>query len=241
MPKIFVINLERSNDRRLFMEKQLSTLNLDYKIIKATDGKTLTKHEKKMFNAFKSFKNMGRELHPNEKGCYLSHYYIWKRMISEKIDEAIIFEDDITISQDFKKIIQTRNSWLPSNWKILNFAWDTFGDYNFNKKKEIKDLEHYSLIEFSARQYVMRTGCYMLSLESAKTLVSKSYPISYVIDTLTGTYDIHKLKIYGILPRIAHWDDEMASEHDDRNLWAVKSRNSFKGIIYRILTKLIRK
>lgn len=222
------------------MEQQLLSLNLEYEIIKAIDGKTLTKHQKKMFSSFQSFKNMGRELHPNEKGCYLSHYYIWKRIISEDINEAIIFEDDMTISQDFKKIIQTRNGWLPSDWKILNFAWDTFGDYNFNKKKQIKGLEDYSLIEFSARQNVMRTGCYMLKTVAAKKLVKKSQPIRYVLDTLTGTYNIHKLNIIGIIPRIVFWSDEIVSEIENRDAWGLTNRKSIRGIIYRILIKLIR-
>lgn len=97
------------------------------------------------------------------------------------------------------------------------------------------------MIEFSARQHVMRTGCYMLKTEAAKTLVKKSNPIRFVLDTLTGTYKIHKLNIIEIIPRVVFWNDEITSEIKNRDTWALKNRKSFKGIIYRLLLKAFRK
>jgi GR25 family glycosyltransferase involved in LPS biosynthesis len=38
---IWVLNLERSKERRAFMEKQLQNLDLEFEIIKAVDGKLL--------------------------------------------------------------------------------------------------------------------------------------------------------------------------------------------------------
>ena len=79
IPKILIINLEKSSDRREFMSQQLNKLNLRHEFFKGSYGRDLPKTELKKFNTYATFKNMGRDLHPNEKGCYLSHYYIWKK------------------------------------------------------------------------------------------------------------------------------------------------------------------
>lgn len=238
-PIIFVINLEKSSDRRHFMSNQFNTLDIPFQFVKATLGKALTTEEKRMFSTFKTFKNMGRDLHPNEKGCYLSHCYIWQKMVDENIDEAIIMEDDITISDDFKSIIENREKWLPKHWAIFNFAWDTHGNYNFKSKEHISANPNFSMIEFQKAQSVMRLGCYMLSYKAAKVLIDKSKPISYVVDTLTGTQHIHQLPIHGVIPRLAVWNDDIVSDIiDDRAIWAAKSRWSLKGIYYRTLIKL---
>lgn len=239
IPKIFIINLEKSSNRRHFMCNQFDTLDIPFQFVKATLGKTLTTEEKRMFSTFNTFKNMGRDLHPNEKGCYLSHYYVWKKMVDENIDEAIIMEDDITISGDFKSIIKNRKQWLPDNWGILNFAWDTHGDYDFQSSQPILNHIDYSLIEFRYLQSVMRSGSYMLNLEAAKVLINKSKPIRYVVDTLTGTQHIHQLPIHGVIPRLGVWNDDIVSDIiDDRTIWVSKSRWSLKGICFRALIKL---
>ena len=241
LPNIFVINLERSKNRRQFMINQFNGLDLPFEFVKASDGKKITRSEKNMFSSFKSFKNMGRELNPNEKGCYLSHLYIWQRMVDNNIKEAIIFEDDITLSKDFKTIVKSREAWLPNNWRIVNFAWDTFGNYRFDSQHPIKTLDDYAVIKFAYSQGVMRSGSYMLNLETAKILVASSKPITFVLDTLLGEQRIHKMPIHGIMPRIAFWNDNIASEINDTqglDTWIKKNRTSLKGIIYRILLRL---
>ena len=239
IPKILIINLEKSSDRREFMSQQLNKLNLPHEFFKGSYGRDLPKTELKKFNTYATFKNMGRDLHPNEKGCYLSHYYIWKKIVDENIDEAIIMEDDISISNEFKTVIENRKKWLPNHWGILNFAWDTYGDYDFQSSQPIVNHIDYSLIAFRKSQSVMRLGAYMLNLEAAKVLVNDSLPIRYVTDTFTGTHHIHQLPIHGVIPRIAIWNDDIPSDiGDDRIIWAAKSRWSLKGIYYRTLIKL---
>lgn len=58
VPKIFVINLKKSKTRRLYIEQQLSKLNLYHEIVEATDGRALSKEEMSLFISFQSFKNM---------------------------------------------------------------------------------------------------------------------------------------------------------------------------------------
>ena len=125
---IYYINLDRSPDRRTFMEKQFKKLKVDHMVtrIKAVDGNKLT-------NA-----NSGNIMDPNlgnitytnnysnhkmgELGCLLSHLISIKTAYNENKSYALILEDDINIAPlgMNDNIIKSIISNAPSNWSIIS-------------------------------------------------------------------------------------------------------------------------
>lgn len=82
--QIYVINLERRPDRLNRIQSTLEDLNLDFKVFKAIDGKSINEDY---------IKNLGIKVVPNyrdpyydrslnygEIGCFLSHYFIWQEV-----------------------------------------------------------------------------------------------------------------------------------------------------------------
>lgn len=86
--KIFVINLERSKDRKAHMQEKLSLLekdplfkelDLSYSFFNAIDSKSESfKEYKAMFNPILCYLWHGRILIDNEIACYASHYSLWE-------------------------------------------------------------------------------------------------------------------------------------------------------------------
>ena len=104
---IKIINLERRPDRK---EKTIETLThagfdtTSYEFIKAVDGNIieLTIELKKLFdgNDFGYKKGV--------IGCALSHYNLWQQLLNDNnYDYYIIMEDDITLVDNFKEIIES--------------------------------------------------------------------------------------------------------------------------------------
>ena len=68
-----------------------------------------------------------REIHPKylkicrrgELACLLSHIRVWKKMISEDIPEAVILEDDASISFDFLEKFNITYDELPKDYNFL--------------------------------------------------------------------------------------------------------------------------
>jgi len=93
---IKVVNLERRKDRK---EKMADILkDISYELVKAVDGSTLT-ITPEIMNLF-----IGNDFE-NRKGvigCALSHYYLWKQLVSDSVEYYVVLEDDITITPDFK-------------------------------------------------------------------------------------------------------------------------------------------
>ncbi len=80
--QIYVINLERREDRKSRIQSTLDDLNLSYRIFKAVDGKKIDDEYIKSLGIkplplYKDPYN-DRPLNFGEIGCFLSHYFIWK-------------------------------------------------------------------------------------------------------------------------------------------------------------------
>ncbi|EAH4640522.1 glycosyltransferase family 25 protein [Campylobacter jejuni] len=107
--KVFIINLERSLDRKEHMQKQIQKLfeknpslknKLEFIFFKAIDAKNKNIWNLKIRFPWWGSWVLGRELSDGEKACFASHYKLWQECV--KLDEPIIIlEDDVEFSDEF--------------------------------------------------------------------------------------------------------------------------------------------
>lgn len=107
--KAFIINLERSLDRKEYMQRQNQKLfeknpslknKLEFIFFKAVDAKNKEYLEFKQHFPWWASWVLGRELSDGEKACFASHYKLWQECI--KLDKPIIIlEDDVEFSDEF--------------------------------------------------------------------------------------------------------------------------------------------
>lgn len=241
VPPIYVVSLRHARERRRMIRDELNAVGLDFSFCDAVYGKKLSRKDQKLFSSFRTYKNMGRDLHPNEKGCFLSHLSIWNRMVERKIDEAIILEDDINVDQEFARVVSDRASWLPDKWGIVNFSWDTFGHHEFEEVRLIPGHEEYKVFRFPHSRYVSRTSGYMINLQAARILTESAVPIAMAADTYLGNYRNHRLDTFGIMPRLVTWGDQettIIDDFDSIDEFAAHKRSTVKGLMYRLLIRL---
>ena len=174
--KIFVINLENAKEKR---KKMISILNsisnkyltyefdyeFDYEFFKAIDGKQLQPHE---YNINLDWYNPCDNTHTTlgEVGCSISHYYLWKKIIDENIENAIILEDDVEIiNPDFFYICKNIN---PSLYDVI---------YLSRKKMiDIPEESAYHIYPNLVKPVFSYWSCaYMLSKSGAKKLLHEYY------------------------------------------------------------------
>lgn len=107
--KVFIINLERSKNRKEHMRNEINKLfaynpelkeKLEFIFFKAVDAKNNDHLEFKEHFPWWASWVMGRELSDGEKACFASHHKLWQECI--KLDEPIIIlEDDVEFSDEF--------------------------------------------------------------------------------------------------------------------------------------------
>ena len=143
---IYVISTKRTPERRLYIQRQLDALGLEYKIIDAIDkynliSRTYRSHIADLLDIDKSFmsfiehlvsrilrKKKSEASIPLSKlvksrlgilAVLLSHIKIYNLMSKNNIDEACILEDDITLLPSFSQTLEA----IPKlSWDILLLA-----------------------------------------------------------------------------------------------------------------------
>lgn len=99
--KIYIINIEGYSERRKFQIEQAEALNLEYEFVAAVDASTLS--EKELQDAAN---NWSRPIPAKDVGCFLSHRKAWEAVRSYG-QRAVIIEDDVVFTKDFKAIISS--------------------------------------------------------------------------------------------------------------------------------------
>lgn len=113
----YTINLQRSVERRKFMEIHLSELpELDCHFVNAVDGKMLKPEElATSYDEGKAVRTFEKPLLDGEIGCALSHIECYRKMLAERKKFALILEDDIIMSAYFPLMIPALSEWLSSD------------------------------------------------------------------------------------------------------------------------------
>lgn len=210
--KIFCINLLDKVDRWENVIKQTKKYNMDIVRFPAVDCRGLPK-----MMMYKDYlerdtikelidvdRNNGRwyfgQLTPGAVGCYLSHYGIWKKMLDEEIDVALIIEDDLVLLPDFDSKLKYYLKNAPSDWDIICLGWNSIG-----KTKNLGDFK--KLNQF----YLLH--CYLINLKAVKKMMPYLFPIKlqidWVISDLTFLENDDRLNVYGV-------DNDIAVQGNDQ-------------------------
>lgn len=98
----YVINLIRSPERRVHVVTELDKTGLEYEIVTAVDGRDLDLNDRTLIAPDFLAKN---DFPAGSAGCALSHLQVYKKMIADGLDEALILEDDVTLPADLGSIV----------------------------------------------------------------------------------------------------------------------------------------
>ena len=209
LPPIWVLNLKRSPKRRQFMEHQLTSFGLDFEFINAIDGYHLSEKDLAKYSKEQTVKIIGRELSCTEIGCALSHLLVYHRMVREEIDEVLVLEDDIRITQTLLEILKRRDQ-FPNDYEWISFQTTAtkypIGKRIYGKHRACKFL-------FPAESLL----AYLITRKGAQKLLRYAYPIRMPSDCLTSRKRLTGLVAYGVTPSVTHLTDFVS------DIWGTKS------------------
>ena len=137
--KAYIINLERSIERRSYMENQLIRFPfLQYEFISAVDGRVLSRSERSNKFDEEKFKYVYRRaVQPGEIGCTLSHQKCYRYLEEKNDNYALILEDDAILKDNIEGILEEIINLLECDQSpriILLSGW-----YYYTKKRRLID------------------------------------------------------------------------------------------------------
>ena len=185
--KTFLINLESSLERRDFMVRQLEALGLEYEVFRAVEGRKFTQADIERHCDMKTITAWPQLFTPGMIGCILSHYEIYKEIVTRDLPYACVLEDDVKLSPVLPGIL-TRigemydNGTLKQGEPVLLY-------YRRNLNVEFSTHEHLRIDDtYSAYRPVIvwapiTTAAYVLSRSTAERLIEKIYPVRCTPDS----------------------------------------------------------
>ena len=126
-PPIYVINLNRTPERKLYIQRQLDTFNLNYEFVEAIDKYDLRSKTKRaiIFNELGINKTImefmddvcsKEQQYLGKLACVLSHIKVYNLMIENNIPHACVLEDDTYLLPYFPRILMAAQE-IP--WDML--------------------------------------------------------------------------------------------------------------------------
>ena len=218
--KVYYINLDRSKDRREFMEKQFNALGVPLVRIDAVDGKKL---DDDVINKARGEQNMFAhfgKMHYGEIGCFNSFIKSFEIISNQKEDFAILFEDDALIDESF--FVDLPN--------ILNLV-NTKDVIDITGRKGFYKIEENDLI----RKFVtppVRNTAQIIGKEAGKNLFKSLQKYYAPIDVVKQDIYKHKVNLYST--------NKSYVSHNDYNISGTTAQNKKVPKIKKIFRELMR-
>lgn len=168
LPKTFCINLERRPDRKDVMIERFNKANLDVEFVKAVDGRELAWTEELKH----LFRNNTYGSHRGVIGCALSHHNLWRQLANSNDDSYLIFEDDVTLADNFKEKLSHAYAQVENNdFDILYFAFIIYNNKLDTMRDVIQSNNYPKVIPFDTNFYGAGNGSYIITKSGAKKLL----------------------------------------------------------------------
>lgn len=194
-PPVWVISLPGSTARRANISRQLASLGLGFEFFDAVDGAKLSDREiRSVYDPKRAVKKVYRELNRAEIGCCLSHIGIYRKMVEEGVEEAIVLEDDAVLGEHFLEVIESRDR-FPADLELL-LLYHQGGRFYLWRKQRLDD--RHRLVHFVTP--AMGTVGYFVRRSAAQKILATVFPIRAPSDHVTGGDVPTGAGLYGVEP-----------------------------------------
>lgn len=224
----YVINLERSPERRLYITSHLRNLGIEPTVMPAFDGKKLSLQEvirDGRYDDEVSRRSFDRSLSMAEIGCGLSHLSIYQRMVRDGTPVALVSEDDAQFAPDARQRIEEVLKTAPADWGVIQLRFD---------------CRHFEpavpgLVRFKfGNSLPVAATAYLINLRAAKVLAENTLPIRYPADSLLGRVDQWGLTAYGMWPELVGVNNVFPSNIQGNRNSRFRASNFVKNLLLRV-------
>lgn len=241
--KTLVINLDSSTDRLEHCKQILGKQKIYFERISAVYGKSLSDEDLyRYYDKTLNIKQYHKSLNTGEIGCYLSHRKAWQKIIDDKLDFAVILEDDVVINGDFASAVQAISE--------LTIEWDYIKLSEHKRKRNTvwqQTIGNYALTVFDK---IPTLACaQVVSLRGARKLLTCSERFGRPVDVDIQYWWKKNLQVFGLNPFIFSPANELPSDihqqktgkgYPSRRFDKLKQQVKFKWANYRATQVLLK-
>lgn len=197
---IYMINLRDDHDKCSHMQEQFTKLGLKYTRIDAVNGAKLDASDlAPCYSERDAVETIGRRMTLPEIGTVFSHRAVYRKILDENVDCALVLEDDVEFSPALPTVLRALEH-LPEDWDVVLLGHhperSLFLEAGGSYWKRTQMTQELTCIRFSEFPY--GAYGYLVRRSGARKLVRALQQIRQPIDHYTG--DETLVNLYGITP-----------------------------------------
>ncbi|KAA3448877.1 glycosyl transferase [Mesorhizobium sp. SARCC-RB16n] len=173
--KRLVINLDRSPDRLAHTTAEFARIGLGFERVAAIDARDRPDLVLQRQHALYAV----RRLSGCEIACLHSHRACWAIIAQDDAPYGAVFEDDMVFSAKAGALLADTN-WIPANADVVKL--ETFFHTTVIQRERVTVGGGFSL--FRLRKNHIGTGGYLVSRQTARTLLEATADVNVAVDNL---------------------------------------------------------
>jgi glycosyl transferase, family 25 len=196
----YVINLDRSPDRRAHITAQLRGTGMDYDIVSGVDGRELDLTDSMLVDPSLASRC---PFPAGAAGCALSHLAVYARIRDDGLDRALVLEDDVTLPTDLRDLVDEVAVHLTgAEVALLNFGSYPPGPLRISVEGSVELPSCRQLaLPIDARQLV-NAGAYVITHEASERMLEHAVPVRTTADDWRYFFDVGLLdRVRCVLPQ----------------------------------------
>jgi glycosyl transferase, family 25 len=176
----YVINLDRSADRRAHIVTELQRNSLDYEVIAAVDGQTLDLEDTAVIDPSLASRS---PFIAGAAGCALSHFCVHQKIIEDDRDRALVLEDDVELPADLSDLAdEVADHLTGAEVALLNYGSCPPGPLGVSSEGSIElSCSRLLALPVDVRQLV-NSGAYVVTREACERMIERLLPIRVTAD-----------------------------------------------------------
>lgn len=166
--QIYLLNKTQDTTRLEQFRIQAQRLRQSYARVEALESDEVEEHsEMEHYDAERNASHYYRGLTQSEIATYLSHRRVWKRVLDDDLDFAIVLEDDVLLANSFTYVARTMTE-LESSWDLIKLA----EPYARVRSIKVERVGAATLVRYPV--IPLGTCAYVISREAAARMLSWS-------------------------------------------------------------------
>ena len=204
--KVFLINLDKSTERREKCEAELNKYGIPFERVAGVYGNDVPDEEvERVYDSRQNQRRYKKVLGRGEIGCYLSHIKCWQKIVDDGLDYAVILEDDFKLNdafKDFEGLFEQLQDW---DYVRLAFSSRNVPICQREPITSVYDLVYYKKVPIN-------TLAQAVSLQGAKKLLENSKCFFRPVDVDMKHYWEKGINVLGIDPPLIKDRFDFSSE-----------------------------
>jgi len=233
MIQIYILSYKPLTERRTYLKNEFKKLNIKVKFIIQNKNEYKNKpimkrylpnpkiwaHKVKFINKNTPF----YKLSDASINLNLNHYRIWEKIIRQKENFAIIFEDDVILEHNFKKNLNKCISQLNNiEWDVCFLDLLNDNRYRLFKKKGL----------FKNKKNSWGSGGYIINKNALKRILEDTYYFTLPIDEeFKYICKKHNLKVFWLNPPLVHQGSIYGKYPTTNKMAFSNNKNKLKNLI----------